>query len=243
MTKPKYPNRVFIEHYGIAYNVYELSNQLVDLNVGHVYPAEGRWALLKQESIEKQPALPVLLPSLDAYLTLHKNSRRLPEINLPMIAFVFAPVSVLKCTNLNLFALTSSWSVKQALVNASSKIKPAPSPKVEIPTVEQFIKKEAKPSLMHEFQTAIYKVKPGLRVEARKLIIQLFRGEIAANKVMKFLNSDPSLAPILTWLGNPKARDLAQAIYEARTTTVQTASKKYDLDVFDLNYILNRAPG
>jgi len=243
MTKSKYPSRVFIEHYGVAYSIYELSDQLVDLNIGHVHPVGGKWALLKQESIEKQPALPVLLPTLDSYLTLYKNTRKLPAIDLPLIAFVFAPVSVLKCTNFNLLALTPDWSPKRALINASKRLQPVPLPKVEIPTVEQFIKKEAKPSLMHEFQTAIYKVKPNLRTSTRTLIIQLFRGECAPNKVAKFLNSDSSLQPILAWLGNPKCRDLAQAVFEARTSSAMIAAKKYGLDVFDVNYILNRTPG
>lgn len=240
MTKSKFPNRIFIEHYGVTYNIHEVSTQLVDLNICHAYSVDGRWAFLKKEQLDNQPALPLLIPSLDTYLVLVKNTRKLPELDKPLIAFVFAPVSVLRCTNLNQLCLTTEWSVKRALISAVNKIQPAPTPRVEIPTVEQFIRKETKPSLMHDFQTAIYKVKPGFRSEARKLVIQFFRGECSGAKLKKFLASDQSLDVILSLLQNPKAKDLAQAIFEARSTSVSAAAKKYNLDVFDINYLLNR---
>ncbi len=240
MTKSKFTNRVFLEHYGVTYSTQELSRQLTDLNICHAYQVESKWAFVKKDSLDNQPALPLLISNLTSYLVLRKNTRKLPELDKPLIAFVFAPVSVLKCTNLNLLCLTEEWSPKKALIQATKKIQLASVPTVTIHTIEQFILKETKPSLMHDFQTAIYKVKPNLRSEARKLVIQFFRGECSANRLKKFLTSDQSLEAILVVLQNPKARDLAQAVFEVKTKPITEVAKKLDLDVFDINYLVNR---
>ncbi len=222
-----------IHAYGVTASPLQLSAVLHQLKVSHVVVDDS----LRSDSIvhdlaEKQPAWPVVVPSIKAFKRHHLALRR-------QIVYLCAAEPELKRTNLRIikdYKINIGASLKHAVVNEFAADWEF---SYNDPSAESFVHEISKPSFLNHVQALLYKINPyDLRKKAQHSIIAYLGGLQSKKSMREVLLTSYKLEPLLKMMAEPEAAVLRNAILAYRVSKDEkSVAKEYGVETFDIMYL------
>jgi len=223
-----------IHAYGVLASPLQLSAALSGLGISHVIIDSSLQARPTVKDLAtKQPAWPVIVPSLKAL-----GRHWLPYQR--QILYVCGSAGELKTSNLKVikdWRLHLQMSLKHALVNEFPKDWQLV---IDEPTMEDFVHVATKPSFLNHVQAEIYKLTPyDLRKTTQSLVVGYLAGLEPLTKLRQKLNSSYKLERLKTLMADPKCQVLRQAVadYRRNQDEVQVA-KFHGVEPFEIMYLV-----
>lgn len=221
-----------IQAYGVLASPLQISSALAALKVSHVTIDGSLRAVPTVNDLQaRQPALPVVIPSLKALMRHWANYDR-------QILYVCASLDELKSTNLRII---KNWrdDLAKSLTYASEN--PIRDWKLIInePTMEDFVSAVTKPSFLNHVQAEIYKLTPyDLRKEVQAQVISYLAGYEGFARLKAKLNSSYKLERLKSLMSDPKCLVIRNAVADYRKTQDEVASgKTFNVEPFDIMYL------
>ena len=222
-----------IQVYGVLASPLQLSAELSALNVSHVIIDSTLKANTRLKNMGyKQPALPVIVPSLTVFKRQRLGDER-------QIMFICGSLAELQCTNVR---IVKDWrkhlrkSLEYAIQN------PLPSDwrlEVKEPTMEDFVHKATKPSFLNHVQAEIYKLTPyDLRKTVQALVISYLAGTESSAKLQQKLRSSFKLDRLRELMKDPKCQVLREAGADYRRIgDEEKVAKAHGVETFEIMYL------
>lgn len=177
---------------------------------------------------------PVIVDSIE---TFHKLATY--EKQTDLIVYVFCSRPEVTYTNLSPLELPNDnlmSAVKYSLLNLDDK--PFEFEEFE-PTLSQYISMASKPSALSDLLTITYKVNPYAQQKKVQLgLFKFFAGQITKKKLHGILSQTLRGDEIKAMIETEECKLLERAVKEAREGDPEAVAAKFNLDVFDLNYVL-----
>lgn len=222
-----------IQIYGVLASPLQLSAELSALNVSHVIIDTSLKATPRLKNMGyKQPALPVIVPSL----TVFKRQRFAEE---RQIMFVCGSLAELQFTNIRII---KDWRahLRDGLEYAVANPLPADwRLEVREPTMEDFVHKATKPSFLNHVQAEIYKLTPyDLRKSVQALVISYLAGLESSTKLKQKLRSSYKLDRLSELMKDPKCQVLRDAVADYRRIgDEEQVAKAHGVETFEIMYL------
>lgn len=220
--------------YGVLASPLQLSAALTRLNVSHVLidnTLQSRHSF--RDRGVKQPAWPVVVPSLAAFKRYQLDLER-------QVVYVCGPLAELQETNLRVI---KDWnnhldaSLRYAVVNPFD-------PKWELQVTEQsmseFVKKATKESFVNHIQAELYHLTPyDLRKTVQVMVIGYLAGTVKWNTLRQKLNSSYKLERLKALMAAPQCAVLKEAVAEYRKTSLEeVVAKQFGVEPFEIMYVV-----
>lgn len=221
-----------IQAYGVLASPLQISSALAALKVSHVIVDNSlRATPVVRDVAARQPAMPVVIPSLKALARHWAQYER-------QILYVCASLDELKSTNIRII---KNWRVdlRTSLEHAIANPVEGWSLVVNEPTMEDFVNVATKPSFLNHVQAEIYKLTPyDLRKEVQALVIAYLAGMETQAKLRAKLNSSYKLERLKSLMADPKCLVLRNAVADYRKTKDEAVTAKaFGVEVFEIMYL------
>ncbi len=223
-----------IHAYGVLASPLQISAALTALKTSHVVidgSLRARPSVLEHST--KQPAWPVVLPSLKAF-----NRHWLPYER--QILYVCGSLAELQATNIRVI---KNWrenlaaSLRHAVVNEFDSSWAFRSNEMAI---EDFVHVATKPSFLNHIQNEIYKLTPyDLQRSTRHLILGYLSGTESQTKLRQKLNSSFKLEPLKALMADPQCAVLKTAVQDYKKShNEELVAKAHGVETFEILYIV-----
>lgn len=232
---------MILSAYGLVdVSPHELSTVLQNLRMSHtLVRGVGRTLYMTVDGMcKEQPVWPVVIDRMKAINKTPANRDR-------MVYFVCDARAALSTSNVSqalwpeyrgLMDITTS--VKQALMAANSLTHDWQFVCNE-PTIEDYVNIATKPSFFNHVQSAMYKITPyNLRKEVNTMCVAYLAGSVSVTVLKRKLKSSHKLEVLLGLMDSQKARDLRDAVHQARSNTVESVAKSTGFESFEILYVL-----
>lgn len=129
-------------------------------------------------------------------------------------------------------------AVKQALIAANSLTHDWQFV-VNEPTIEDYVNIATKPSFFNHVQSAMYRITPyNLRKEVNLMCVAYLAGSVSVTALKRKLKSSHKLEQLLGLMDSQKARDLRDAVAQARRENVEIVARDTGFEQFEILYVL-----
>jgi len=226
-----------IHAYGVLASPLQISAALTNLGVSHVVVDDSLQARLSLKDVAaKQPAWPVVLPSINAV-----RRYRLPYSR--QILYVCGSGAELKETNLRVI---KDWRehLEQSLRYAvASPFSPDWVLSVDEQPIEDYVKQATKESFLNLVQAAIYELTPyDLRKSVQLMIVSYLDGATGWRPLQQKLSSSYKLDKLKRLMNDPQCAVLKAAIVEYKKSALEEiVAKQFGVEPFDILYVVNSA--
>lgn len=221
-----------IHAYGVLASPLQISVAFQGLGVSHVLIEDTLRAQPQVKDIAKrQPALPVIVPSLKVLKRHWAPYER-------QILYVCGSLDELKSTNIRI--------IKDWRTHLASSLKYAVANEIENweltvnePTMEDFVHKATKPSFLNHIQAEIYKLTPyDLRKSVQALVIAYLAGVESQAKLKQKLASSYKLDRLRALMSDPTCQTLRLAVADYRKTKdEELTAKAFGVETFEIMYL------
>ena len=223
-----------IHAYGVLASPLQLSAALTQLRISHVAIDNSLRAVPSVKDVAiKQPAWPVVMPSLQAFKRYRLDYPR-------QIVLVCGSLAELRATNLK---VVRDWqdnlptALKHALVDVFD---PDWQLVINEMAVEAYVDIATKPSFLNHVQAELYKLTPyDLRKEVQALVIAYLAGIESKAKLQKKLASSYKLDRLKALMSDPKCQVLRNAVAEYRKIEDEAVvAKVFGVETFEIMYLV-----
>lgn len=215
-----------------------LSNVLTQLNVSHsVMACVGPKCQYREiyGTADEQPAWPVIMQNI--------NELNRVEENVPydrIIAFVFDSKAAIMNSNLTVWSPCIDMYTELQTLLLQEDPEPFKLQLQELSAMD-YVKIASKPSVLSEIQSAWCRVNPySLRKRIQEAIVRYLCSDLSKTALLRELQLTPhgaALAKLVTQTEESKV--LKSAVAAARLGTSDEAASKFDIDPFDINFLLS----
>lgn len=218
----------------------QVSEALRKLNMSHTFVGGfGRTTHATVDGLcAEQPVWPVIIDRV----------RNIPKVAIPydrVVYFVCDARSQLAMSNLSkqlwpdTRVLDLHLAIGVAMVDATQNPGEPWELKVNEPTLDEYVRQAAQPSFMNFLQARACKINPySLRKEMQKMAVAYLAGGISLLALRRAYRGNSKLADLLTLMESDDALRLRNAVQAARTVGVEAAAQEFNLEQFELNYVL-----
>jgi hypothetical protein len=106
-------------------------------------------------------------------------------------------------------------------------------------SIEHYVDIATKPSFFNNIQTQLYRITPyGLRKEVNLMCVSYLAGATSWMVLKRKLKSSLKLVQVLELMDTQKARDLREAVRQARSADVEVVAKATSFETFEILYVL-----
>lgn len=225
-----------IHAYGILASPTQVVEALNSLNISFAVVNGRLKARTKIKDVGgRQPAWPVVLPSLSALTRYKCDSER-------QVLFICDSITALTHCNIRVIRPGNyQESIRKALHYAVvNPFDPSWVPDQQEPTIEEYVNNATKPSFLNMLQTEFYRLVPyDLRKEVQALVIGYLAGVETKTKLMAKLATSYKLDKIKNLVKDPKCSELRDAIalYRKNQSEEETAALT-GFETFEILYIV-----
>ena len=214
-----------------------LSNVLKELNVSHsVMSCLGPNCQYQEVhgTASEQPAWPVVLQSVNE---LNRVQDRVPYDRI--IAFVYDSRAVIANSNLTIWSpCLDMYTELQTIL-----LQEDPEPfqlKIEEPNAMGYVLIASKPSVLSELQSTWCKINPySLRKKIQEAVIRYLCSDMSRFAMKRVLSASQHGDTLAVMLMSDQAVALRNAVSAARLASSEEAAKKFNIDPFDINFLLS----
>jgi hypothetical protein len=220
--------------YGVLASPLQLSAAFTSIGISHVTIDSSLKAKPTVKNVaKKQPAWPVVLPSLKAM------GRHWLELD-NQILYICGSMHELSTTNLRIIKDWKS-SLKASLIYAG--LHPFDHDWQLVtnePTMEDFVNMATKPSFLNHVQAEIYKLTPyDLRKTVQAMVIAYLAGTEGPTKLKQKLASSFKLDRLKALMADPQCQVLRQAVADYRRSGDEEAvAKAHGVETFEIMYLV-----
>lgn len=223
------------------YSPLQLSQALRRLNISHSIVQQApdrRMNVMRVDGLSaEQPAWPVIYHSVD-------DCKRLMVSEQRQVHLVCDSIAILGMTNLSTWA----WSGKpeKDLQRILPKRDPVPFVlQVQEKSYMDFVAVASKPSFLRLLQTAFYKITPYADQKAIRIAtLSYLGGGLSKKALQRVLSITLKSDRIQELLASETANNLIAAVQIARQTgDIEAAAAQYDIDAFEVRYIMSNREG
>jgi hypothetical protein len=226
-------NKNLIQIYGVLASPMQLSAELSALNVSHIVVNNSLRAEPRLKELGfKQPALPIVVPSLTIFRRQQLTYER-------QIMFVCGPLAELQTTNIRVIKDWRSHLRKALEYAIANPLPPDWKLVISEPTMEDFVHKATKPSFLNHVQAELYRITPyDLRKSVQALVISYLGGTESAAKLRAKLASSYKLDRLRELMKDPKCQVLRQAVADYRKIgDEEKVAKAHGVETFEIMYL------
>ena len=222
-----------IQAYGVLASPLQLSAAFTSSGISHVLIDSSLQARPTVKDVaKKQPAWPVILPSLQAL-----KRHWLPYDQ--QILYVCGSLAELQTTNIRII---KNWRASLHKSLSYATFHPLYNDwalEIKEPTMEDFVSVATKPSFLNHVQAEIYKLTPyDLRKTVQAMVISYLAGMEGFTKLKQKLASSYKLDRLKTLMTNPQCQILRDAVADYRKTgDEEKVAKAYGVETFEIMYL------
>lgn len=227
---------MIIQAFGVLTSPLQMSQVLKTLKVGHsIIDDAVRSRSADFHYGQKQPAWPIVLPSLNLVSRYRSDYDR-------EILFICDSNAALSTCNLKIIKGPDDFqqNIQRALMWAIANPGNWQLTRKE-PTVEEYVTSATKPSLLNDIQKFLYKITPyDLRKEVQALIIDYLAGLETKTRLMTKLNTSWKLDNLKQVMQRQRCDELRQAVLlYKKTGDEKQVAKDTGFETFELMYLNN----
>lgn len=207
---------------------------MTQLKISHVVIDSSLQARPKVKEIaEKQPAWPVIMPSVQAFKRYHLEYPR-------QIVYICGSLAELSETNVRIIR---DWQTHLGLSLKHAVAKTFP-PDWELVVTEQpiedYVEVATKPSFLNHVQAEIYQLTPyELKKTVQRMVINYLAGVDGYGKLRAKLNSSYKLERLKVLMTDPKCAVLRNAVAAYRKAkNEEEIAKTHGVEAFEILYLV-----